>query len=118
MVKLVWVTRGVFVYTTEYAGTGISAQFGKGQSVNNDDDANGGEGGHGSSWDIALTNSSLMDGLTVGAGYGSISNANGAQNEGSSDVDEHYTGFCNLLNGSSNYWLPGINERRQYNQWY
>src|SRR6056300_1204965 len=45
---------GVFVYTTEYAGTGISAQFGRGQSVNNDDDATGGSSGHGSSWDIAV----------------------------------------------------------------
>ena len=90
---------GVFVYATEYAGTGISAQFGKGQSVNNSDDTTGGEGGHGSSWDIALTNSSLMDGLTVGAGFGSISNANGDQKEGSSDVDEHYTGFVTYSTG-------------------
>jgi outer membrane protein OmpU len=90
---------GVFVYTTEYAGTGISAQFGKGQSVNNDDDATGGVGGHGSSWDVALTNSSLMDGLTVGAGFGSISNANGDQKEGSSDIDEHYTAFVTYSTG-------------------
>ena len=44
----------------------------------NTDDANSGTTG-GGSWDFALTTDSLMDGLSVGAGYGKI--ANGAQTD-------------------------------------
>jgi len=90
---------GVFVYSTEVAGTSVSAQFGKGNSSANTDDTTGGGSGHGSSWDVALVNSSLMDGLTVGAGYGDIRNDNGDQKEGSSDTDQHMTAFVSYSTG-------------------
>jgi outer membrane protein OmpU len=90
---------GVFVYANTIAGNSISAQFGKGQSVANSDDAVGGVSGHGSSYDVAITNSSIQDGLTVGVGYGSISNGNGDKAEASSDTDEHMTAFATYSAG-------------------
>ena len=90
---------GVFVYETTYDGTKLSAQYGKGQSIANSDDAVGGASGHGSSWDFALTNDSLMEGLSVGAGYGKISNGNGDALLGSSDKDEHMTAFVTYTMG-------------------
>ena len=90
---------GVFVYANTFAGNSVSAQFGKGQSVANSDDAVGGTSGHGSSWDIAVTNSSFADGLTVGAGYGKISNGNGDKKEASGDTDEHMTAFATYAVG-------------------
>jgi outer membrane protein OmpU len=90
---------GVFVYANTIMGNSVSAQFGKGQSVVNSDDAVGGGGGHGSSWDVAVTNATLADGLTVGAGYGQIANNNGAKPEGSGDTDEHMTAFITYAVG-------------------
>ncbi len=90
---------GVFVYSNEFMGSNISAQFGKGQSVASTDDATGGEGGHGSSWDFAITNSTMYDGMTLGFGYGHISNANGNKTEGSEDTDTHMTGFVTYAMG-------------------
>jgi hypothetical protein len=90
---------GVFVYENSYEGTKLSAQYGKGQSVSNSDDATGGGSGHGSSWDFALTNDVLYEGLTVGAGYGEISNDNGDAKIGSTDTDEHMTAFVTYAIG-------------------
>lgn len=90
---------GVFVYANSFAGYDLSAQYGKGQSVSNSDDATGGVGGHGSSWDFALTTSSLADGMTVGVGYGKISNGNGDKKEASSETDEHMTAFVTYAVG-------------------
>ncbi len=90
---------GVFVYKNDIMGSAVSAQFGKGQSVANADGATGGVGGHGSSYDIAITNSSLADGVTVGVGYGKIANNNGDAKEGSTDKDEHMTAFITYSTG-------------------
>jgi len=90
---------GVFVYANSFAGYDLSAQFGKGQSVANSDDATGGVSGHGTSWDFALTTSSLAEGMTVGLGYGKISNANGDKKEASGDTDEHMTAFVTYAVG-------------------
>ena len=90
---------GVFVYANSYAGYDLTAQFGKGQSVANSDDATGGVSGHGTSWDFALTTSSLAEGMTVGLGYGKISNANGDKKEASGDTDEHMTAFVTYAVG-------------------
>ena len=90
---------GVFVYSNEFSGYNFSGQFGKGQSVSNSDDATGGTSGHGSSWDFAITNSSLSDGMTVGFGYGQIANANGDKKEASDDKDEHMTAFVTYAVG-------------------
>ena len=83
---------GVFVYDNTLLGNTVSVQYGKGAGTNNADGAaSGGDGKSGSSYDFAITNSSLMDGLTVGAGYGKIANA-GPGTDGQSD-NEHYTAF-------------------------
>jgi outer membrane protein OmpU len=82
---------GVFVYSNTFAGSAVTAQYGKGASAANTDDAvSGTTGASGSSWDFAVTNSDLYEGMTVGGGYGKIANAGGGQG---SDDDEHYTAF-------------------------
>ena len=90
---------GVFVYENAYEGTKLSAQYGKGQSTSNSDDATGGDAGHGTSWDFALTNDALYEGMTVGLGYGEISNHAGTSVNGSSDTDEHMTAFVTYAIG-------------------
>jgi len=88
---------GVFVYANSFAGYKLSTQVSKGSRTNNSDDANSGTTG-GTSWDFALTTDSLMDGLSVGAGYGKI--ANGAQSGvNSDDTDEHMVAFVNYTIG-------------------
>ena len=88
---------GVFVYANSFAGYNLSAQVSKGSRTNNSDDANSGSTG-GGSWDFALTTDSLMDGLSVGAGYGKI--ANGAQSDvNGDDTDEHMVAFVNYTIG-------------------
>jgi outer membrane protein OmpU len=81
---------GVFVYANTFAGTALSFQYGKGASAANTDDATSGEGTSGSSYDFALTNDTLYEGMNVGAGYGKIANTGSGQG---SDTDEHYTAF-------------------------
>ena len=89
---------GVFVYANSFAGYNFTSSFNKGDRSNNDDDNNSGATG-GTSWDFALTTDSLMDGLSVGAGYGKI--ANGAQTNanGGDDTDEHMVAFVNYTIG-------------------
>ena len=88
---------GVFVYANSFAGYNLTTQVSKGSSTNNSDDANSGTTG-GTSWDFALTTDSLMDGLSVGAGYGKI--ANGAQSDvNGDDTDEHMVAFVNYTIG-------------------
>ena len=88
---------GVFVYANSFAGYNLSAQASKGSRTANSDDANSGSTG-GGSWDFALTTDSLMDGLSVGAGYGKI--ANGAQSDiNGDDTDEHMVAFVNYTIG-------------------
>ena len=89
---------GVFVYENTFDGTTFSGSLGKGsQAANSDDTASA--AGHGTSWDFALTNSSMMDGMTVGAGYGSIANGNGNKKEGTSDEDIHMTAIVTYAMG-------------------
>jgi len=89
---------GVFVYENTFDGTKFSGSFGKGSQAANSDDASSATGA-GSSWDFALTNSSLMDGVNVGAGYGQINNGNGDEKLGSSDTDTHMTAFVTYAMG-------------------
>jgi outer membrane protein OmpU len=86
---------GVFVYANTIMDNSFSLQYGKGGSANNTDGGpSGASSASGSSWDIAVTNSSLYDGLTVGAGYGKIANAGDGGAGNGSDTDEHYTAFA------------------------
>jgi len=88
---------GVFVYANSFAGYNLTTQVSKGSRTANSDDANSGSTG-GGSWDFALTTDSLMDGLSVGAGYGKI--ANGAQSDvNGDDTDEHMVAFVNYTIG-------------------
>ena len=88
---------GVFVYANSFAGYNLTTQVSKGSRTVNSDDANSGTTG-GTSWDFALTTDSLMDGLSVGAGYGKI--ANGAQSDvNGDDTDEHMVAFVNYTIG-------------------
>ncbi len=82
---------GVFVYDNTIMGNSVSVQYGKGAGTNNADGAASGTAASGSSYDFAVTNSSLADGLTVGAGYGKIANAGPGAN--GQDDGEHYTAF-------------------------
>ena len=86
---------GVIVYANSFAGYNFTSQVSKGNSANNSDDTTSGGTG-GGSWDFAVTTDSLMDGLSVGAGYGSI--ANGSQNAGD-DTDDHMVAFVNYTYG-------------------
>jgi len=88
---------GVFVYAKSYMDMNLSAQVSKGSRTANSDDAvSAGTGG--TSWDFALTNDSLVDGLSTGFGYGKI--ANGAQvGAGNTDTDEHMVIFANYTMG-------------------
>ena len=89
---------GVFVYANTFMGSSVSIQYGKGQATNSDD-AVGGSGGA-SSWDFAVTNGGLYDGLNVGFGYGEI--ANGATATTSESTDGHYTAFATYTFGAIN----------------
>jgi len=89
---------GVFVYDTTVMGSSLSVQYGKGGANNNADGAaSAASSASGSSYDFAITNSSLVDGLSVGAGYGKIANA-GSGTNGSAD-DEHMTAFVSYTAG-------------------
>ena len=89
---------GVFVYANSFAGYNLSAQVSKGSRTANSDDANSGSTG-GGSWDFALTTDSLMDGLSVGAGYGKIANGVQTNASGGDDTDEHMVAFVNYTIG-------------------
>ena len=89
---------GVFVYANSFAGYNLSTQVSKGSRTNNSDDANSGTTG-GTSWDFALTTDSLMDGLSVGAGYGKIANGIESNTSGGDDTDEHMVAFVNYTIG-------------------
>ena len=93
---------GVFVYEKTFMDTKLSAQLSPGGSAANTDGAVSGGTSNASGWDFALTNSSIMDGLAVGFGYGSFSNdENGAiGTNGDGKEDEHMVGFVNYTMGA------------------
>mgnify|MGYP003328079703 CR=1 FL=1 len=80
-------------------GSSVSIQYGKGQATNSDDAVGGSAGA--SSWDFALTNGGLYEGLNVGLGYGEIANASAGDAAASSDdTDAHYTAFATYTFGA------------------
>ena len=89
---------GVFGYVNTVAGTKLSASYGKGSQTANTDDTASGTGG-GTSWDFALTNNELYEGVNAGVGYGKIANDNQDSLLGSSDTDEHATAFVTYSMG-------------------
>jgi len=89
---------GVLVYANSFAGTNFTSSFSKGDRSANSDDASSG-GTAGGSWDFALTTDGLMDGLSVGAGYGKIANGAQLNTNGGSETDEHMVAFANYTVG-------------------
>jgi outer membrane protein OmpU len=89
---------GVWGYVNSYEGTKLSASYGNGSNSVQTDDAVSGTG-HGSSWDFALTNATLYEGVDLGVGYGKISNDNGDALLGSSDDDQHMTAYVKYSMG-------------------
>jgi outer membrane protein OmpU len=83
---------GAFVYSNTFAGSSFSGQLTKGASAASTDDAVGGEGSTGTSWDFALTNASLAEGMNAGIGYGEISNAKTTGQNADSE-SAHMTAF-------------------------
>jgi outer membrane protein OmpU len=83
---------GAFIYSNSYGDTAFTGQLTKGASNNASDDGVGGEGSNGTSWDFAMTNASLAEGMNVGAGYGQIANAM-TSGQNADDNSEHMTAF-------------------------
>jgi outer membrane protein OmpU len=83
---------GAFVYSNTIMGSSFSGQLTKGASAASTDDGVGGEGSVGTSWDFALTNASLAEGVNAGIGYGQIANAKTAGQNADSE-SEHMTAF-------------------------
>jgi outer membrane protein OmpU len=83
---------GAFVYANSYGDTAFTGQLTKGASNNASDDATSGEGSTGTSWDFALTNASLAEGMNAGVGYGQISTAM-TSGQNADNESEHMTAF-------------------------
>ncbi len=90
---------GVFVYSNTVMGSAFSAQVGKGGSAATANGAVSGGATSGTSFDFAITNSDMAEGMVVGAGYGLIANANQDTAGGGDDTDEHMTAFVTYTMG-------------------
>ena len=103
---------GVIVFANTYSDMNLSVQVSKGASAVNSDDATSGEGTSGSSWDFALTNQTLAEGLDVGFGYGRIANANDAKANNSSDYNEHSVVYANYSMGmvTAGYTMSNVQD--------
>jgi outer membrane protein OmpU len=85
-------------YRNSFAGFDINASYAKNGGSAHEDDSNA-DGGDDSDKTIVVSTSSLMDGLTVGAGYGTMDDAN------SRDAEDHSTVFAKYAVGPVNTWL-------------
>ena len=94
---------GVIVYANTYSDINLSAQFSKGDRAANADGASSGTTGgiSGSSWDFALTSSSLAPGVDAGIGYGKIANSD--QSAGADDQDVHMVVYANYTVGMATF---------------
>jgi outer membrane protein OmpU len=94
-----------FGYRNSVAGFDISASYAKNGGSSQEDDANA-DAGDDSDKTIVVSTSSLMDGLTVGAGYGKLDDAN------SLDIEKHSTMFAKYAAGpvTVGYQYAEINE--------
>jgi len=94
-----------FGYRNSVAGFDISASYAKNGGSSQEDDANA-DAGDDSDKTIVVSTSSLMDGLTVGAGYGKLDDAD------SLDIEKHTTMFAKYAAGpvTVGYQFAEINE--------
>ena len=88
---------GVFNYIKELGGTTLNAAARNGSGTSSADGGASGAGGE--AWDFALTNSSMIDGLSAGFGYGQNKVGQTAAATGSLDHDIHHTIFGNYAVG-------------------
>lgn len=95
----------MFGYRNSIAGFDISASYAKNGGSTQEDDANQ-DAGDDSDKTIVISTSSLMDGLTVGAGYGKLDDAD------SEDIEKHSTMFAKYAVGpvTVGYQYAEINE--------
>ena len=101
---------GVFNYINTIAGVTFNGAARKGSGTKNSD---GGTSGVGQgAWDFALTSSSLVDGLSVGAGYGEAENGSLTSATSQLSDDQHMTAFANYTFGPATfgYQVSSINK--------
>lgn len=94
-----------FGYTNSIMGMNITASYSKNGGAENEDDANA-DAGDDSDKSIVISNSSLVDGLTIGAGYGKFDDAD------SEDIQKHSTMYAKYAVGpvTLGYQYAEINE--------
>ena len=95
----------MFGYRNSVAGFDITASYAKNGGSAHEDDSNA-DAGDDSDKTIVVSTSSLMDGLTVGAGYGKLDDAD------SEDIEKHSTVFAKYAMGpvTVGYQFAEINE--------
>ncbi|MDA9189217.1 hypothetical protein N9O37_03540 [Candidatus Pelagibacter sp.] len=91
---------GVFNYINTVAGVTFNGAARKGSGAKNSDGSSSAAGQ--SAWDFALTTSSLVDGLSVGAGYGEAAGGEEAGTLPGGDT-EHMTAFANYSVGPATF---------------
>ena len=101
---------GVFNYINTIAGVTFNGAARKGSGTSNADGSSSGAGQ--GAWDFALTSSSLVDGLSVGAGYGEAENGSMTSTTSQLDDDFHMTAFANYTFGPATfgYQVSSINK--------
>ena len=101
---------GVFNYINTIAGVTFNGAARKGSGTSNADGSSSGAGQ--GAWDFALTSSSLVDGLSVGAGYGEAENGSMTSATSQLSDDQHMTAFANYTFGPATfgYQVSSINK--------
>lgn len=101
---------GVFNYINTFGGVTFNGAARKGSGTSNSDGSSSGAGQ--SAWDFALTSSSLVDGLSVGAGYGVKEVGSLTSTTSQLDDDTHMTAFANYTFGPATfgYQVSDINK--------
>ena len=101
---------GVFNYINTIAGVTFNGAARKGSGTSNADGSSSGAGQ--GAWDFALTSSSLVDGLSVGAGYGEAENGSLTSATSQLSDDQHMTAFANYTFGPATfgYQVSSINK--------
>ena len=101
---------GVFNYINTIAGVTFNGAARKGSGTSNADGSSSGAGQ--GAWDFALTSSSLVDGLSVGAGYGEAENGSLSSATSQLSDDQHMTAFANYTFGPATfgYQVSSINK--------
>ena len=92
---------GVFNYINTIGGVTFNGAARKGSGTSNSDGSSSGVGQ--GAWDFALTSSSLVDGLSVGAGYGEKETGSMTSATSQLSDDQHMTAFANYTFGPATF---------------